>query len=163
MEIIDLYNKNKQKLGKTFIRGKDKLSENEYYLLEQAWIINNKKEILLTKRSLNKSYGGMWEPTSGHVKTKETDLEGIQREVYEELNLKINKNELKFIKTFIKNQAIIDVWLIQKDIKLKDLKLKKDELIDAKFVTIKEFIKMLNNKEIIDTLSYFIDIYNNLD
>ena len=35
MEIIDLYNKEKQKLNKTFKRGKDKLNKDEYYLLEQ--------------------------------------------------------------------------------------------------------------------------------
>ena len=78
MEKIDLYNYNKQKLDKTFIRGQDKLLENEYYLLEQAWIINNKNEVLLTQRNFNKSYGGMWEAITGHVKSGETDLEGIE-------------------------------------------------------------------------------------
>ena len=94
MEIIDLYNKNKEKLGKTFVRKQDKLLEDEYYLLEQAWILNSENKILLTRRSLNKSYGGMWEATAGHVKAGETDLEGMQREVHEELGLNIEKNLL---------------------------------------------------------------------
>lgn len=45
------------------------------------------KEILLSKRAQNKKYAGMWEPTSGHVKSKETSLEGIKREVKEELGI----------------------------------------------------------------------------
>lgn len=55
MEIIDLYSKNKKKLGKTFIRNQDKLLENEYYLLEQVWILNDENKVLLTRRSLKKS------------------------------------------------------------------------------------------------------------
>ena len=159
MEIIDLYNKNKGKLGKTFVRKQDKLLEDEYYLLEQAWILNSENKILLTRRSLNKSYGGMWEATAGHVKAGETDLEGMQREVHEELGLNIEKNEFKFIKSLIRKQAILDVWVVRKDINLKDLKLKNDEVTGAKFVSISEFKEMLNNNEIVENLTYFIDIY----
>lgn len=159
MEIIDLYNKNKEKLGKTFVRKQDKLLEDEYYLLEQAWILNSENKILLTRRSLNKSYGGMWEATAGHVKSGETDLEGIQREVHEELGLNIEKTEFKFIKSLIRKQAILDVWVVRKDINLKDLKLKNDEVMGAKFVSISEFKEMLNNNEIVENLTYFIDIY----
>ena len=90
METIDLYDKNKNKLNKTFIRKKDTLLENEYYLLEQAWIVNDEGKILLTQRGLNKSHGGMWEATAGHVKARETDMEGILREIKEETNLDCN-------------------------------------------------------------------------
>lgn len=162
MEKIDLYNTNKEKLGKIFVRHQDKLLENEYYLLEQAWILNDKNEILLTRRSLNKSYGGMWEPTTGHVKSGETDFEGIQREIKEEIGLNIEKNDFKFIKSFIRKQAIMDIWIVKKDLKLDEISIKKDEVIDAKFVTISEFKNMLNNNEVIAELSYFIDIYNNM-
>lgn len=162
MEKIDLYNSDKQKLDKVFIREKDKLLENEYYLLEQAWIINNKNEVLLTQRNFNKSYGGMWEAITGHVKFGETDLEGIQREISEEIGLNIEKNELRFFKSFICNQAIIDVWIIKKDVNLKDLSLKNDEVINAKFVSILEFKTMLNTNKIISNLSYFLDIYDKI-
>ena len=162
MEKIDLYNSDKQKLDKVFIREKDKLLENEYYLLEQVWIINNKNEVLLTQRNFNKSYGGMWEAITGHVKSGETDLEGIQREISEEIGLNIEKNELRFFKSFICNQAIIDVWIIKKDVNLKDLSLKNDEVINAKFVSILEFKTMLNTNKIISNLSYFLDIYDKI-
>ena len=106
MEKIDLYNKNKEKLGKTFIRNQDKLLDDEYYLFVQAWILNSQNKILLTRRNLHKSYGGMWEPTSGHVKSGETSLEGIQREVCEEIGLKLQEKDFKFLKSFIYKQSI---------------------------------------------------------
>ena len=162
MEKIDLYNSDKQKLDKIFIRGKDKLLDNEYYLLEQVWIINSDNKILLTRRAFDKSYGGMWDAISGHVKSGETDLEAVQREVSEELNLNIEKNEFKFIKSLIFNQTILDVWIVRKNIELEDLNLKDDEVIDAKFVSIEDFQTMLNNKELISRLSYFLNIYKKL-
>ena len=54
MEAIDLYDRNKNKLNKTFVRGKDRLNNGEYYLLEQVWIVNKNNEILLTQRNDNK-------------------------------------------------------------------------------------------------------------
>lgn len=162
MEKIDLYNINKEKLGKTFIRNQDTLLENEYYLLPQAWIINNNNEILLTRRSLNKSYGGMWEPTTGHVKSGESSLEAIQRELFEEIGIKTEQSELTLVKTFIHKQSIRDIWIVKKDLNISDLAFSEHEVIGAKFVNISEFKQMLNNNEIVSNLSYFIDIYPNI-
>lgn len=162
MEKIDLYNINKEKLGKTFIRNQDTLLENEYYLLPQVWIINSNNEILLTRRNLNKSYGGMWEPTSGHVKSGETSLEAIQRELFEEIGLTIEQAEFHLVTSFIHKQSIRDIWVVRKDIKVNELTLSENEVIDAKFVTEDEFKQMLENKEAIESLSYFIDIYQKL-
>lgn len=162
MEKIDLYTKDKVKLNKVFIRHQDMLLDNEYYLLEQAWIINDNKEILLTRRNFNKSHGGLWEATAGHVKAGENDIEGIQREVYEELGLNIKKSDFNFVKSLIKKQAILDIWIVRNNIKIEDLNLKNDEVIDAKFVSFDEFKKMLDNNEVVDNLSYFIDVYNSL-
>ena len=159
METIDLYDKNKNKLNKTFIRKKDTLLENEYYLLEQAWIVNDEGKILLTQRGLNKSYGGMWEATAGHVKARETDMEGILREIKEEIGITLENSDLKFIKSLLIKQAILDIWLVRKNINLSDVKLRENETIDVKYVSFEEFKKMYNNKEIVQNLDYFFDIY----
>ena len=160
METIDLYDKNKNKLNKTFIRKKDTLLENEYYLLEQAWIVNDEGKILLTQRGLNKSHGGMWEATAGHVKARETDMEGILREIKEEIGITLKNSDLKFIKSLLIKQAILDIWLVRKNINLSDVKLRENETIDVKYVSFEEFKKMYNNKEIVQNLDYFFDIYD---
>ena len=159
METIDLYDKNKNKLNKTFIRKKDNILENEYYILEQAWIVNDEGKILLTQRGLNKSHGGMWEATAGHVKARETDMEGILREIKEEIGITLKNSDLKFIKSLLIKQAILDIWLVRKNINLSDVKLRENETIDVKYVSFEEFKKMYNNKEIVQNLDYFFDIY----
>jgi mutator protein MutT len=162
MEIIDLYDKNKKKLGKIFVRGQDELLEDECYLLEQAWIINSKNEILLTKRNEEKSHGGKWESTAGHVKSGESDIEAIQREIKEELGLDIKKSDFTFIKSLVHKHTILDIWVIKKDITLEELNLKEDEVSDAKYVSIDTFKKMLENDEAIKKLEYFIEIFETL-
>lgn len=162
METIDLYNKEKPKLNKTFKRGKDKLNKDEYYLLEQIWIINKNKEILLTQRNKNKSYGGLWEPTTGDVKTKEKDIEGALRELKEELNITVKKQELTYIKHIIIDSKIIDIWLLNKDIKQEQITKKQDEVTNIKYVSIQKFKEMQNNNELTPNLEYFIEIYKKI-
>ena len=99
-ELVDIYTANRIKTGKVINRSdKKKLNENEYTLAVHCWIINSKKEILITQRNLNLNRGGMWEDTHGGVKSGETSIEGMKRELKEELGLEIDDNELILVKT----------------------------------------------------------------
>ena len=164
MEFLDIYNKNKELTGKKIERhqSRDDLKEGEYFLFEQAWVLNKNKEILLTQRGPTKKYAGMWEPTSGHVSSGETSLEGIKRELKEEIGLEVKNDEIKLVKTFIDNKSIKEIWVINKDISLKDLKFEDNEVSDAKFVTITQFESMIKNNETFNNLEYFIEIYKEL-
>ena len=162
MEAIDLYDRNKNKLNKTFVRGKDRLNNGEYYLLEQVWIVNKNNKILLTQRNDNKSFGGFWGPTTGHVKTKESDVSGALRELKEELGVIIKQEELVYKKYIIVDNKIIDIWILNKDINLDEIVMKQDEVVNAKYVSLCEFKKMLINGDIIQTLDYFLDVYREM-
>ena len=54
MEFWQLYNKNGEKINKIVKRG-DKLSDDEFHIVVNAWIKNDKGEFLITERSKNKS------------------------------------------------------------------------------------------------------------
>lgn len=164
MELLDIYTADKRLTGKTMERHQDRnsLKEGEYFLFEQAWILNSKKEILLSRRAKNKKYAGMWEPTSGHVKSKETSLDGIKREVKEELGIDVNDTEIKLVKTFLDKKSINEVWIINKEILLEDIKFLDHEVSEVKFVTLDEFKNMLKNNETFNNLKYFIDLYESL-
>jgi len=164
MEYLDIYDKNKKLTGKKIERhqNRDELKDGEYFLFEQAWVINLDNQILLTKRAPNKKFAGIWEPTSGHVSSGETSLEGIKRELEEELNLKIKDDEIKLAKSFIDNKSIKEIWVVRKDIKIEDLKFIDNEVSDAKFVSINEFEQMLKQNETFSNLQYFIKLYNDI-
>ena len=156
-EFWDVYDENKKKIGKTAERGVYEFENGEYHLVVQAIILNTKNEILITKRAPFKKFGGMWECNGGSVIRGETSLEGILREVKEELGIEFSKKEAIFLKE-VKREMIPanfkDLWLFKRDIADNEITLPDGEATDFKWVNIDEFIKMFDNKEIVPTVDF---------
>lgn len=163
MELWDVYDINRKYTGKVIDRhSNERLKKGEYHLVVQAIIINSKGEILLNKRSkLKNKYPNMWESTSGSCIKGENSLQAILREIREELGINFNKSDATFYKTLRDDNAkdFKDIWLFRKDLKIKDLSYTDGEVIDSKWVTIDEFDKMINNKEIIPTIDFTREDY----
>ena len=147
METIDLYDKNKNKLNKTFIRKKDTLLENEYYLLEQAWIVNDEGKILLTQRGLNKSYGGMWEATAGGSALQGEDpMTCALRELSEETGIKADKlTEVGRVLHHLHKSIYVD-YLCETDADKSGVVLQEGETSAYKWVTSEELRSMPRNE-----------------
>lgn len=156
-EFWDVYDENKKKTGKTAERGVYEFENGEYHLVVQAIILNIKNEILITKRAPFKKFGEMWECNGGSVLRGETSLEGILREVKEELGIEFSKKEAIFLKE-VKREMIPanfkDLWLFKRDIADNEITLPDGEATDFKWVNIDEFIKMFDNKEIVPTVDF---------
>ena len=56
-ELWDIYDRNKQKTGKTAERGVYQFKEGEYHIVVTGIILNSKNEILISKRAEFKKYG----------------------------------------------------------------------------------------------------------
>lgn len=108
-----------------------------------VWIMNQKGELLFQKRSSNKKVNpNRWTRTGGHVDSGETPLQGIQREVQEEIGVKIPLNDFKLInirkhpseygKNFTYNYFAIVNY------KIEEYTMQKEEVSALKYVTIEE-------------------------
>ena len=128
-------------------------------LAVQCWIINNKNEILLTQRKIEKKYGGMWEPTSGLVTSGENSIQGIKRELKEEIGVEIEDKDLKLLKTVIGERTIRDIYIINKNIDIGDIRFNDGEVINAKYVTAEELKKMIDEGEAFEWLRWFLEDY----
>ncbi|GAC1391849.1 MAG: isopentenyl-diphosphate Delta-isomerase [Candidatus Saccharimonadales bacterium] len=90
LEKIVLLNKDNEVIGAA-----DKLSSHHahtpYHLAFSIYIFNNKKELLVTKRSLNKKvWPGVWTNSCcGHPAPSESFEDAIQRRTMYELNLEV--------------------------------------------------------------------------
>jgi len=165
-ELVDVYTANRIKTEKVINRSdKNKLNENEYTLAVHCWIINSKKEILITQRNLNLNRGGMWEDTHGGVKSGETSIEGMKRELKEELGLDIDDNELILVKTLKRKNVFRDCYIILKDIPLASINFNDNEVMNCKYVSIEEFKEIIKKGEstftdFSQTIFSYIDINN---
>ena len=162
-ELWDIYDINKKKIGKTAERDIYQFKEGEYHIVVTGIIINSKKEILISKRAKRKKFGLMWECSGGSILAGETSLEGIIRELKEELGIEFSKKEAIFLKEIRRDKIppdFKDLWLFRKDIDEREITFPDGEAIDAKWVTIDKFIQMYKNKEIVPTVDFGIDEYN---
>jgi mutator protein MutT len=153
MEYWDLYNKGRQKLNKIHLRG-EKINPGEYHIVVNIWIINNENKILLTQRHSEKEFPLKWECTGGSLITGEDSFAAALREVEEEIGIKLKKENGKLIDTIIRKDDIKDIYLFNENIRIEETKLQKEEVINIKWVTVKEFNEMVKKGEIAETILY---------
>lgn len=160
MEYWDLYDKDKNKLNKTVKRG-DYLSDDEYHLVVNAWITNDKNEFLISQRSANKKHPLMWECTGGSALMGEDSLEAAKREVLEELGLDFKDVEGIFVGSALRYYEgcpdILDVWLFKYNCDVSDVTIQVEEVNCAKWVSKEELKTMCQNGEF-DKNPYFDEV-----
>jgi len=154
-EEVDIYDKTRNKTGKTKFRHKDTLERGECIVGVQAIIINSKNEILISQRSeLKKREPLKWECNGGALLSNENPLDGVIREIKEELGVELEKEKAILVKTAFNGHRFKDIFLFFQDIEQKDIQFSDKEAIDAKWVTIREFTKMFANGEIVRSVDF---------
>lgn len=163
MEIIDLYDNKKQKLNKTMDRLAGEPLKGEFKLSVHTWILNSKGELLIQKRSENlKRNPGKWAFTGGAVDADETSLEGAKREIKEELGIDVRDEEIEYLLSFKREKGFVDVWLVKKDVSIDDVVIQKEEVVDVKWVSVKEAKELLEKGEMVQSINLYIDIFMKL-
>lgn len=167
MELFDVLDKNGNELNYTKGRNEE-LAENEYALVTHLWIRNSKGEILTQQRSLYKKVDpGFWSITAGFVSCGEDTIHTIARELKEELGVRVELDELKlhkrmFPKSDARHNHIVDVYILEKDVDLKDIVFQFEEVMDATYRTEDEMIQMMSNKEFMDFRTYYDNYYDGI-
>ena len=163
VELWDIYDVNRNKTGRTIDRNSnERLKQGEYHLVVEAIIINSEGKILLTKRAKSKNkYPLMWECTGGSCLKGENTLTAILREVREEIGVNFKEEDAIFLKTLREDNAkdFKDIWLFRRDIEIKNLKFTDGEVIEAKWVDIKEFEIMCKQKEVVPSIDFTAEDY----
>lgn len=156
-ELWDIYDAKRNKTGVVAERGVYKFKKGEYHIVVTGIIINSKGEILITKRAKNKRHGGLWECNGGSILKGETSIQGILRELKEELGVEFSEKEAVLLKEIIRDKEVADIkdmWLFRRDIKNDEITFPDGEATEYKWVTIDEFMEMFNNKEIVPSVNF---------
>lgn len=148
IELWDLYDKDRNVLNKKHIRGVP-VPAGEYHIVVNIWTINMERKILITQRHPNKSFGLYWECTGGSVIAGEDSKTGALRELSEEVGITALPDDLTLLHSICLKDRIIDTYITVQDVRIENLKLQQEEVVDAKFVTYEELIIMWDNKLVI--------------
>lgn len=164
MELVDIYNNKHEKLNYT--KRRKELIDGEFRLSCFVWILNDDDELLIQQRlATAKKCPNMWETTSGGAVAGDDAVSGVLRELEEELGIKANKADLKFIGSYVRINDFVEVFLLKSNIDISKLKLQEDEVQAAKWVSIPEFEKIIEDGNASDTgyfifKKYYDDFYN---
>ncbi len=125
------------------------------YSRRQAIIVNSKNQILISQRSKLKNKEPLkWECNGGALLSNENPIDGIIRGIEEELGVILEKENAILIKTAFNGHRFKDIFLFFKDINIKDIKFSDEEAINVKWVTINEFTRMFDNGEIVSSVDF---------
>ena len=145
-ELCDIYDINGKKTGKVFERGQN-LNDGELQLVTDIWIINNKSQILIQKRSKDKVISpNIWATHGGCVATNETSLNGCIREAHEEIGILLNIKDIQLLTRSISDTLIMDSYIVIHEFNISLAILQGEEVGDLKWVSLNELKDMVKNK-----------------
>ena len=147
-EIWDIYDSERNLTGRTHRRG-DPLPEGDFHLVVHVWLQNSKGEFLISKRAPNKGYPNMWECTGGSAIAGDDSLAAAVREIKEELGLDAEPENGRCLLTLTRDGDICDIWLFTQDFDIEDVILQENETTDAKYASINEIYKLIDDGEFI--------------
>lgn len=151
MELVDIVDENNNLTGQV----EDRWVAYEKGLWRRVvscWIMNEKGEILLQKRTPNKRRNpNKWAKTGGQVDSGETPEQAICREVKEELGIEIPKEQIKVLdiyKSNNQNKRFGYNFIFLVDYKIDDYILQKEEVAEVKYVTIEDMELAKKNNDV---------------
>lgn len=162
MELWDLYDANRERTGKTHIRG-NQFPKGFFYLGVHVWIRNSKGEYLISQRSADRpTFPLMWECVGGAAIAGEDSLTAALRETKEEVGIDLCANSGKLaysavgrVVNGVRVDEILDAWVFEYDGVVDLSKATTAEVAQSKWMTCSEIRFLFEQKKLLHTLGYF--------
>ena len=158
-ELWDVYDKDRNHTGRLHRRG-DLLSPGDYHLVVHIWTRDSDGYYLLTKRSPNKGFPNMWEPTGGSALAGDDSLTAAIREVREETGLTLLPQNGILVDSRQWPDHFDDMWLFRQDFSLSDVTLLEGETCDVMKATAGDILRLHHEGRFvpIDGLSELLEL-----
>lgn len=159
-EYVDLYDNYRNKTG-DIIERKDIVPKGLYRLIIHVLIFDRNDRLLIQKRTKTKrSWPNLWDLTvSGAVSSGETSQKAASRELLEELGISYDFSKECPNISIKSSFRIDDVFIINnKNLDVNKLRLQKEEVCDAKFVSLNELLDLIDNKEFVPYQKDYINL-----
>ena len=173
-ELIDILTSEGKPTGKTALKS-EAHKNGWFHATVHIWLFTSDEKILLQKRALTKKvFPGLWDiSVAGHIGAGESILASAKREVYEEIGLGIEKEDLIKIGTRVHQvshaNGIQDnehhhVFITELKIPIEDLKIQTEEVADIKLfeLSILKDTKNLENVLLSRFHDYYVSVYNKI-
>ena len=140
MELWDIYDRNKQRTGRTMKRNDWHMQPGDFHLTVLGVIRHVNGKYLITKRVMTKAWApGCWEVSGGAAQAGEDSLDAVKREIKEETGLDVSSFDGGFVFSYTRENPdegdnyFVDIYRFTGDFSEADLHLQEaetDELIN---------------------------------
>ena len=169
VEYWDVYDENGNKTGRLHERGKP-MRKGEYHLVVHVWILNKKREFLITKRAPGTGdIADLWQTTGGCAVSGDNSLTTVLKETAEETGIVLNPDNGRLLKRFTQahfdddGHSFCDVWLFKQDFNISSVVLQPGETCGAMWANSKKIIEMMNDGIFIpiELYPYIYELFEN--
>lgn len=157
MELWDVYDIDRMKKDKVLPRGAE-FAEGDYHLVIHVCIFNKKGEMLIQQRqSFKNGWPNLWDiSVGGSAVAGENSRMAAEREVWEELGLKISLKGIRPHLSISYNKGFDDYYLLEQEVETDRLTLQYEEVQQAKWASREEILSMLDSGEFIPYYRHLI-------
>ncbi|CAM5223231.1 Isopentenyldiphosphate isomerase OS=Ureibacillus acetophenoni OX=614649 GN=SAMN05877842_12119 PE=4 SV=1 [Ureibacillus acetophenoni] len=150
MELWDVYDMYRNKTNRTTIRGTE-LQSADYHLVVHVCIFNSNGEMLIQQRQpFKEGWSNMWDITvGGSAVAGDSSQTAAQRELYEEIGLKLDFENIRPHLTMHFDRGFDDIYIIEKDVDLHTLSLQYEEVQAVKWASKEDILSMIRSGEFI--------------
>ena len=158
MEYWDIYDIERVKTGRTMIRGSE-FEDGAYHRVVHVCIFNDKNEMLIQQRQpFKEGWPDMWDITvGGSAVTGDTSQKAAEREVLEEIGLKLDLKGIRPHLTVNFDRGFDDIYLVEKNVDIKELVLQPEEVQAVKWAGRDEILAMIEKG---DFIPYYPELVN---
>ncbi|KGL63065.1 NUDIX hydrolase [Polaribacter sp. Hel1_85] len=173
-ELIDILTPEGKPTGKTALKS-EAHKNGWFHATVHIWLFTSDEKILLQKRALSKKvFPGLWDiSVAGHIGAGETVLSSAKREVFEEIGLQLEEEELIKIgtrihqvshKNGIQDNEHHHVFIAELKTPLSELTIQKEEVDDIKLfdLSILKNTKNLENVLLSRFHEYYVSVYDKI-
>ncbi len=150
MEIWDVYDENRVRTGETMARGAA-FAPGARHLVVDVCLFNSKGEMLIQRRHPDKkAWPGMWALSAGGSAVAGDDSRAAaEREVFEELGLKLDLSGVRPVLTVNREHQFHDYYLIEREVNPGELTLQPEEVTQVRWASQAEILRMIDSGEFI--------------
>lgn len=157
-ELIDIVNTKGEPTGNTCMKSYAH-QNGTLHASTHIWLYSSKGEVLIQKRSCSKDiFPNLWDVSvAGHIESGELPINAATREIKEEINLSISKDQLSYKGIWEEKHehinGLIDheihhIYLAELKTNVQQLSAQKEEVSDLKMISLNHLENNYNNTSI---------------
>ena len=146
MEIFDLYTADREKTGRTMVRGTP-TPEGFYRLVVHVCIFDAEGRMLIQQRQpFKRGWSNLWDITvGGSAVSGDSSQSAAERETREELGLSIDLTDVRPTMTIYFEHGFDDYYVLTQEVDPDSLHLQYEEVQAVRWATLEEILQMIDD------------------